>query len=301
MNSAKVGQTIKTLRLQAGYTQHELASYIGVTDQAVSKWERGQSVPDISIVTKLSVLLNIDVDNLLAGNISYIEKTWQGLLIFKENSEIFSGTELYGKPLVYLLLCYFMLAGIRDIFISCPKKDKVYIQSLLGDGKKLGVNLNLLEEGTFIPPLRGNTMVVYNNPFLYGPNLTKYFQRAMSRLNGVSALTVDKTIGGSEISVSYDNYRVIQSLGAKDGRQFCTPVLFFPAKYFDQISNIQNFEKIEPLYAEPMGNGMIEYSITDRETALDTAIFVRYIKCRMGKDIYDPEEIAMKRNFNLNS
>ncbi len=54
MEPVKIGNAIKTLRLQAGYTQHALADVLGVTDQAVSKWERGLSVPDVSIITKLS-------------------------------------------------------------------------------------------------------------------------------------------------------------------------------------------------------------------------------------------------------
>ena len=70
MDAVKVGKAIKTLRLIEGYTQHQLAVTMGVTDQAVSKWERGLSIPDVSIVTKLSDLLNIDVDTLLEGNIN---------------------------------------------------------------------------------------------------------------------------------------------------------------------------------------------------------------------------------------
>ena len=74
MDPVKIGTAIKTLRIQEGYTQQDLADSLGVSGQAVSKWERGLSVPDISIVMKLSDLLNVDVDNLLEGNISFLEK-----------------------------------------------------------------------------------------------------------------------------------------------------------------------------------------------------------------------------------
>ena len=43
MDAAKVGKAIRTLRRIEGYTQHQLALSMGVTDQAVSKWERGVS------------------------------------------------------------------------------------------------------------------------------------------------------------------------------------------------------------------------------------------------------------------
>lgn len=295
MNPEKVGNAIKTLRLQAGYTQHVLADFLSVTDQAVSKWERGLSVPDVSIVTKLSILLNVDVDNLLEGNITYLEKTWQGLLILKECGEIFSGSEAYGKPLVYLYLSYFLLAGIGDIFIVCPNRDRRYIEESIGDGSRYGIKLAFITD--FAKIHSGNTMVVYNNPFVYGPNLTKYFQRAMSRSNGISVLTVAKTIGGSEILVSYDNYKAVSSTENGSIEQFCAPIVFFPKKYFDQVQKVQDIQDLDPLYAEPMGNGMIEYSISDEDSLWDTSSFLRYLKKRMGKDIYDLYEVAKNRKF----
>lgn len=112
MNPVRIGDAIKKLRLRAGYTQHDLADCLNVTDKAVSKWERGLSVPDVSIVTKLSILLNCDVDNLLEGNISYLEHAWQGLLILSGHEDVFAGSEVYGKPLDYFYLSYFLLAGI---------------------------------------------------------------------------------------------------------------------------------------------------------------------------------------------
>ena len=295
MDAAKVGKAIRTLRRIEGYTQHQLALSMGVTDQAVSKWERGLSIPDVSIVTKLSDLLNIDVDTLLEGNINYIEKDWQGYLILKDTGSVFSGSEIYGKPLVYFFLGYFMLAGIGDIHISCPERDRVFIEENIGDGSQYGISLQFTEKPEDLEP--GNTMVVYNNPFVYGPNLTKCFQRSMSRQNGISVLTVDKTIGGSEIMVSYDNYKSVKTPKRDDYIQFCAPIVFFPKRFFSQLGNVESITELDPLYAEPMWNGMIEYSITDLDSLWDTSSFVRFLEKTMGKDIYNLEEIAVKRKF----
>ena len=297
MDPVKVGNAIKSLRTGAGYTQHQLADLMGVTDQAVSKWERGLSVPDVSIVTKLSVLLDVDVDNLLEGNVTYLEKTWQGLLILNDSNDIFSGSEAYGKPLVYFYLSYFMLAGIGNIFISCPERDRKRITEIVGDGSSYGIRLTFLKPGLKRPPIAGNTMVVYNNPFVYGPHLTKYFQRAMSRSNGITVLTVEKARGGSEIMVSYDNYKAVQFPHRGDIKQFCVPIVFFPSKYFAFVGCVEDLEKPDALFAEPMGNGMIEYSILDEDSLWDTSMFLRYLKNRMGKNIYDLSEIAKNRNF----
>ncbi len=297
MDPSKVGAAIKTLRLLQGFTQHDLAGSLCVSDQAVSKWERGLSVPDISIIMKLSDLLNVDVDNLLEGNITFLEKTWQGLLILEENAEVFAGSEAYGKPLVYFYLSYFMLAGIGDIFVSCPERDRKWIEGRLGDGSCYGIRLTFLEPGRRVPPKAENTMVVYRNPFVYGPHLTRYFQRAMSRLHGISVLTAENNIGENEIRVSNDNYRALRRANKPSFKQFCTPIVFFPKKYFEQIENAGDPVRLSPLYAEPMDNGMIEYSILDGDALLDTASFLRYAKTRLGKDLYDLREVAVNRHF----
>ena len=48
-------------------TQSELASKLHITDKAVSKWERGLSLPDISILIPLSEILNVSLYDLLKG------------------------------------------------------------------------------------------------------------------------------------------------------------------------------------------------------------------------------------------
>ena len=298
MDNAKVGAAIRQLRLRDGYTQHELADCLNVTDKAVSKWERGLSMPDVSIVTKLANLLNCDVDNLLEGNISFLETAWQGFLILKESPCVFSGSEVYGKPLVYLLLSYFLLAGIGHIWISCPERDKACIRSLLGDGSGYGIRLEFLPPDTAAPPNPANTMVVFHNPFVYGPNLTKYFQRAMSVQNGISVLILEKHIEKNDMVLSVDRHKVLQmKTSSGELKEYCVPIVFFPVKYFDQIGNAEHMTKLHPLCVEPMGNGMIEYSVQDQDTLLDTAAFLRFLKKHTGKDVYSLQEIARKRNF----
>ena len=63
----KFGMTVTTCRKDKGYTQDELASRLGVTPQAVSKWERGVSLPDTDILPGISKILDISIDDLLAG------------------------------------------------------------------------------------------------------------------------------------------------------------------------------------------------------------------------------------------
>lgn len=67
MNQEKIGQFIKKIREDNKLTQKELADKLGVTFQAVSKWENGKNVPDIAIIKEMSKMFNIDIDEILDG------------------------------------------------------------------------------------------------------------------------------------------------------------------------------------------------------------------------------------------
>ena len=62
-----IGQRIAALRREKGLKQDELAEKLGVSPQAVSKWENDQTCPDISLLPQLAKLLGVSVDELLTG------------------------------------------------------------------------------------------------------------------------------------------------------------------------------------------------------------------------------------------
>jgi transcriptional regulator with XRE-family HTH domain len=68
MNQEKIGKFIAKCRKDKNLTQQELANKIGVTDRAVSNWENGRRLPDISIMMDLCNVLSISVNELLEGN-----------------------------------------------------------------------------------------------------------------------------------------------------------------------------------------------------------------------------------------
>ena len=67
MDKERTGQLITELRKEKGLTQKQLAEALNVTDKAVSKWERGLSFPDISMLEPISQTLDISIMELLAG------------------------------------------------------------------------------------------------------------------------------------------------------------------------------------------------------------------------------------------
>ena len=60
-----IGQRIKTLRKKNGLTQETMANFLGVTDKAVSKWECGLTMPDLTLIVPLARLLHVSSDELL--------------------------------------------------------------------------------------------------------------------------------------------------------------------------------------------------------------------------------------------
>ena len=67
MDNNKIGKFICTLRKSKGLTQQQLGDKLFVTDKAVSKWERGLSLPDITIIDALAQELSVDVSEILNG------------------------------------------------------------------------------------------------------------------------------------------------------------------------------------------------------------------------------------------
>ena len=65
--SETLGMSIALYRKEKGLKQDELAEILGVSPQAVSKWENDQTCPDISLLPKLSKILGVTVDELLSG------------------------------------------------------------------------------------------------------------------------------------------------------------------------------------------------------------------------------------------
>lgn len=63
-------ENLKKYRILKNLTQEDIAEYLGITPQSVSKWERGLGCPDISLLAGLSNVFNVDLSEMLSGELS---------------------------------------------------------------------------------------------------------------------------------------------------------------------------------------------------------------------------------------
>ena len=81
MNQEKIGELIKKIRKENNLTQKEFADKYNVTYQAVSKWENGKNLPDVSLIKEICKDYNIDINELLDGNLKKSKQSYLILII----------------------------------------------------------------------------------------------------------------------------------------------------------------------------------------------------------------------------
>lgn len=84
MNQEQIGKFIAQLRKEKKMTQIDLASKLGITDRAISKWENGRGMPDLSLLMPLCEILDVSINELLSGarldNKNYQEKLEENII-----------------------------------------------------------------------------------------------------------------------------------------------------------------------------------------------------------------------------
>jgi transcriptional regulator with XRE-family HTH domain len=122
MDMQKVGAFISERRKSMDYTQAELAGLLTISHQAVSKWERGESLPDVALLPDLAKLLNVSIDTLLnGGEARAIEST---IPVFSNSGELAS-TESLANPTAHsedMLQQQFSINHVKSLAPFLPKE-----------------------------------------------------------------------------------------------------------------------------------------------------------------------------------
>ena len=307
IDSVKIGRAIRTLREKAGYTQKELADQLFLSNMAVSKWESGKSVPDISTLKRLAKILDMDIDGLIDGTATYMDDTWKGILILNESEEVKAYTILYDKPMIDYQISYYLLAGIREILICCSDEEREYIDQRFLGGETIGIKILFFDTAieTICPILRTdrfancNIMLVTEPFFIYGVNLTRFIQRAMQNrntiVNLISVIGNKKDCIFSAVNTNGGGYSQYQYQSL--------PIFFFQS---DVITEEEfgflaeygiNKTGENMLQYEPMDNGFIVSPLRTEHDLIRTAQLLQCIQELGQYFVCCPLEIAWRRGM----
>ena len=144
MNQEKIGNYIKSKRKNKKITQEQLSEKLGVSNKAVSNWENGKNMPDLSLFKPLCEILDISINELMSGEDL---KEEEYINTFEENIiNVINDTNKKKKhyiliPLIsialFLVLLITMILEINIEYeytnITCTKKDKYIILKHIGD------------------------------------------------------------------------------------------------------------------------------------------------------------------------
>ena len=131
----EIGNVIKNIRKENNLTQSDLAEILCVTCQAVSKWERGQSVPDISILREISNKFNVDLDYLITGkkkiNKNKLSKKYLIIIL------------IFILAIICIVLCIFHKHNYEFKTLNGQTKDINVSGSVTYDENKSSIYLNV--------------------------------------------------------------------------------------------------------------------------------------------------------------
>lgn len=134
MDHTKIGKLIYTLRKEKGLTQLQLAEAMHISDKTVSKWERGLGCPDISLLCELSKILNVDLSELLRGQLT--------------SNDILGGSM---KRIKFYVCpnCGNILTALSDTAISCCGKKLLSLELKKADAADR-LSVEIIENEFFI-------------------------------------------------------------------------------------------------------------------------------------------------------
>lgn len=313
MDAGRIGQAIQFLRKRAGYTQMELADRLLVSDKAVSRWERGKGVPDISLLKRLSIILDTDIDSLLEGSVAVHENSWKGLLL----ADFPVDTPIFDKPLSDYLLSYFLLAKVRDIIIFSKKQQIDFLKARYGNGDELNISLTYCEMAEDKLSISidkhkelfasSSVMAIYEPCVLYGVDLTRFLRRGMLNEEKVTALLTVKNDPAEEVFIGED--RIIAAKIADDTvpthYHYCRlPFLYSHAGIKGLLGRYSSFRELsaqliekKELAAELMDKGFVDFTVDTPDSVLAASGFISIVQKQTACLVCDPKEIAFRRGL----
>ena len=129
LDQEKTGKYIAEKRKQLGMTQKQLAEQVGITDKAVSKWERGKSIPDSAVMEELCEVLHISMNEFFSGEDiqeeNYSHRAEENIRTLIEQSDV---QKKHSRIVIISLTVGFIgiLFGLRAAFMYTGERNSIY-------------------------------------------------------------------------------------------------------------------------------------------------------------------------------
>ena len=132
MDKVKTGALIREARTKKNLTQCELGDLIGVTNKAVSRWENGESFPDVGVIEKLSEVLDIRIQDIITGDEKindYKEEQMENVFSDVIHSMKHDRRKIFFNITMIAFLTSFLMTGMRMNFYFPDIHEKISVRS----------------------------------------------------------------------------------------------------------------------------------------------------------------------------
>jgi glucose-1-phosphate thymidylyltransferase len=233
---------------------------------------------------------------------------------------------IYDKPMIYYPLTTLMLAGIRDILIITSANEQSRFESLLGDGRNWGINIQYAVQArpdgipeAFIIGERflddqGCALILGDNIF-YGAGLADLVQRAAARSGDATVfchwVNDPGRYGVLEVDAAGAPIRIEEKPKQPASNWAVTGIYFYDASVVDvvrklkpsargelEITDVNSaYLEVGRLKIERLGRGFAWFDAGTHSSLLQASEFIQTIEERQGLKIGCPEEVAYRMAF----
>jgi len=275
MDQEKIGKFIKELRQEKQMTQKTLADNLGVTDRAISKWENGRGLPDLSLIKSLCDELNITINELLSGERlnkkQYQDKLEENILntINYTNKKIKKNEKRFKLILGTIIVCTLIFITMFVIDIKRMNNNEPVLFSTWGfdyfppvnlENEKIENTINnyLIEQGDNEPKHHNDektfvSMHIYlidekkanELYYIYAWVLSEKYYLENNEIKQGSGYSIPHKLIVKNIN---DEYVVTDSIIPRDGSYYVKDMKkIFPSSVRNEMDNVHHDGTIERL------------------------------------------------------
>lgn len=294
MDNKQIGNYIRSLRIKMGLTQGKLAEQLEVSRQAVSKWENGIAIPDVSLLPKLSKILDMDIEGILYGKPHELAEDIVGIISLwvYENKDVSMTEMVNDKPLLIYPLSMLLLCGIKNIVICGAKESLLSAKKIIDNSVQMTSIISISYNENIDAFIGRHVILLDGNSYLYGIDLTRYLQRTIVHKNSIACIAC----ATNNVDEAACNIFPFISIPIFDDK---TNYIFEECKTISVKVLIEKYTFGCNLNIEIIGRGILSFEINTKDELSDFDTIIRLISKTQHCNISNPNEIIQNRYSDI--